>query len=236
MINNAIIYFRINSYSIALLITELFRGDLRDRINETIERLSEAKLTQYNIHFISTEISTDYVKLIKDKDPYFVDTIFADDIDEFITKGKKLAEPRIKDLAGFINNLGNIGVYSLNKTLYYMYADNLEKNNKKLFKDKFESWEHGPVNPYVHYLAKHSYHELINSDNVFQKDSSDMHLMIKAKGSYDQYGEYFEENRFVLDTNPTHRDNTPWKRAFVKGENRKITDDDIIKYHKNEHI
>lgn len=84
----------------------------------------------------------------------------------------------------FISNL-EITPKKLQKLCYYAYVWYLTFNNQELFCNKFEAWEHGPVDPSLYNRFKHYKYRVID-----QKFNVDLNEDIKEFLSFiiDKYG------------------------------------------------
>jgi len=120
------------------------------------------------------------------------------------------------------------------KILYYAYAIYLikyndeynENNMNKLFNDKIEAWEHGPVIREVYDYLKYYGHSgdilrFINNEGL--SDTKTENFINKILTVYGQYSGYELEKM-------THNEE-PWKFAFMQNKNEEITDKSIFDYY-----
>lgn len=95
----------------------------------------------------------------------------------------------------------------LQKLLYYAQSMSLAFNNIKLFDDKFEAWQHGPVLPIVYneYKSNKS-NEIIYTGDIVELDDKTKEILITT---YDYFGKH---SAWGL-RNLTHTER-PWMNAY----------------------
>ena len=121
------------------------------------------------------------------------------------------------------------------KLVYIAYGWVLALKDQKLFDEPIQAWTHGPVIPSIYHEFKHFRSEPISERAaVFDMDSFDF--------SEPRVPASDDEINFILDTvwssykrfsgsalrQKTHEPDTPWSRAYVKGQmDTELKDDDI---------
>ena len=127
-------------------------------------------------------------------------------------------------------NNDNIEVYEglthlkLEKLLYFAQGISLSKNNKVLFCDEIEAWEHGPVVRKVFKtFSNKGRDEITLADapksaeviNKIENDSETREILIMT---YDNFAIY---TAWQL-RNITHEKGSPWYQTFEPNKNKKI--------------
>ena len=122
--------------------------------------------------------------------------------DEFET-----TSPNIEDVASYIlKKTGDISTFLLQKLLYYSQAWSLAWYNKPLFRQQFEAWINGPVNPQIFHHFQGRFvapKNWIKSSHQLSKDEK--HLIDNV---IEVYGS--EDPEWV--SSLTHSED-PWKNA-----------------------
>lgn len=124
------------------------------------------------------------------------------------------------------------------KLLYYAYSLYLVKYNdsykegqmKKLFEDKIEAWEHGPVirNVYDYIKKVAMSNQLVAcSEKVNLSDKKTENFIDKILMVYGQFSGYELELM-------THAEQ-PWKEAMNIARNSQISDETIYRYYSNKY-
>ncbi|MBW3349711.1 Panacea domain-containing protein [Limosilactobacillus reuteri] len=142
-------------------------------------------------------------------------------------------------MAGYLKTQFNLHAFPLQKVLYYSYADYLESKGHRLFSASFQAFDHGPVDRKVWRKAQDNLKELQEKNYDFiQKAALNPSIKEFIDNSVKKYANFFDSGqRFEnSDQNPTHNNGTPWNRAYSKGRNTLLSDDDIKKYHYLEQI
>lgn len=118
----------------------------------------------------------------------------------------------------------------LQKLLYFIYRDYLKQTDDSLFSERFEVWRYGPVLPSVYHEFKQFGSEVITG---YSKDSKgDSYSVTEPPGSIltavvdDNWNRYKNVNGIYL-SNITHRQDTPWRKAYQQGEPF-LRDEDIL--------
>lgn len=199
------------------------------------------------MHTITTETNKweDVVKT----DPFFEKVELINIKSEFIKHLTEDENITAFDVANYIVSKRKCTHTRLEKLLYFCYADYLCKYKDKLFNDNIYAFKYGPViesiyerykrqeslidnngNEYIDTIP-HQYKNpirsrIMNCRNGIQKIKSIDDTLSKYK--------YYNTNNLIL---LTHKDKTPWA---INGRGtepyRKISDEDILKYHQFEEI
>ena len=73
----------------------------------------------------------------------------------------------IEDVSNYFLSISPMSNKKLQKICYYSYSWYLNMYKKELFKNNFEAWRHGPVNPTLYKKYKsYGYRDIIEYDNV----------------------------------------------------------------------
>ena len=130
------------------------------------------------------------------------------------------------------------------KLVYIAYGWFFYFIDKKLFTEKIEAWEHGPVIPSIYHSFKHfGFSQITDYFYDYKVNENIGYLTEEFKPSIDYnnenlvkvlkwvWGVYKNLTAIEL-RNMTHQEGTPWHLAYSKG--RKFIDDKSIKeYFKN---
>lgn len=128
----------------------------------------------------------------------------------------------------------------LQKLLYFSYGIYLAQNNvststleKSLFKNNFEAWVHGPVDPTIYSLYKNNGINLLSIEKV-ETFSFDLEIINALNKTMEMYGEYSADEL----ENITH-DHISWKNArkglsSIEASNNLLSDEDIFIAFRNE--
>lgn len=212
-------------------------------------RKSNAKYDKYYsiaMHTITTptEKWDDVVKT----DPFFEKVKLINSKSEFIRHLTEDEEITALDVANYIVSKRKCTHTRLEKLLYFCYADYLCKYKEKLFNDNIYAFKYGPVveSIYEKYKRQDSLIDDVNNyiDSIPNQYKNPIRSRIlncrdgiqKIKSIDDTLAKYKYYNTNYL-INLTHKDKTPWA-INGKGEEpyQKISDEDIIKYHRYEEI
>lgn len=95
----------------------------------------------------------------------------------------------------------------LQKLLYYAQSMSLAFNNVKLFEDKFEPWQHGPVLPIVYdEYKKNKSNGIVYEEDVLNLDDKTKDILVTTY-------EYFGKHSAWGLRNLTHTED-PWINAY----------------------
>lgn len=208
--------------------------ELKDVLVSLKNKISYYDISNYATHILNLDKSINE-KTLKEYDPYFENVTFFDSIELFIKEIKYCSTINAVDVASHLlmSSDQKLRPFKLIKTVYYIYADLLEKNNKEPFASTLEAWDYGPVDPDV-YHAYYQDDKLDGYDSLMPKINNDQDLTLLKE--IDKLASKYRNNFDNIGKNPTHREGTPWKRVFKPVSNAKITNDSIIKYHHLEKI
>ena len=186
-------------------------------------------------HMIKTEKDT--FKSVVDKDPFFENVHVIDDIDDFVNlilQDRKLTG---LDVAKYIACKCKCTHLKLEKLTYLCYCDYLCKYNKKLFEDYIFAYTYGPiVSSVFNKCSKYKNREIkmreelempFRSRITFAEDG--INKIFSIDETLKKYSYLSASGLVTL----THKECTPWDVTKNKTE---ITDEVILKFHKNEVI
>ena len=121
----------------------------------------------------------------------------------------------------------------LQKLLYFSYGiylaqnnENCNKLNNSLFKNKFEAWVHGPVDPKIYSLYKNNGINLLYLENI-ETTSFNQHIMNALNKTMELYNQYSADELENISHNQA-----PWKNARknlmpMESSNNLLSDVDI---------
>lgn len=196
-----------------------------------LANIPEPLSSLFSTHVLKTDVKS--FKSVQKMDPYFELVTEINSLDDFIEKLRNASELTSVDVASYIEHTYNLGIFPLEKTLYYVYSDLLLKFNKSPFVANFVAYKKGPVDTESYSLYK-SGDILYNDVEFHQKLSvlSNSNVYLKSiKDIVKTYSELFSNAWDNEEKNLTHRPGTPWSRAHLRGYYAPTIDDDIIKYH-----
>lgn len=204
---------------------------------ELIDMTSDTEKALYTVHTLKTDDST--FESVKKLDPYFKQAEQVKDINEFIKIIDSNLNLTALDVAGYIEQrVPEIGNFALQKTLYYIYADFLERFGTSLFTSHFKVFDHGPVDTEVYQVKKY-FKDQLKQSNAFELKvpflSKSEEIIKLVDEDITKYSDYYDRvwKKYKgknSDYNLTHQKGTPWDRAYQRGQNSQILDSDIIKY------
>lgn len=239
----------IDGTRIALDITEkyLLNGKEIAKIIQSIKQNCDQDVP-LSTHLIETE-SNSWVS-VKKYDPFFEDVVCVDSIQEFCGKIKSGRSLIGLDVANYILSKTKCTHLSLEKLVYFAYADYLCEYAERLFEDRIYAFTHGPVVESVYETYKRNKAQYISSlevsaDSAAQpqvKELPAMSRILFAKNgakklmSIDQtiqrYGKYTARTLVGL----THRKGSPWSMVDSSSAYQIIPDNLIKKFHFIEQI
>ena len=199
-------------------------------------------------HMIETE--SDSWTSVREYDPFFEEVVCTKSIDEFSNKIKKGRVLSGLDVATYILTKIKCTHLSLEKIVYFAYADYLCGYSDRLFEDKIYAFAHGPVVESVYETYKRSGYQYI--EPMRQECDSSLRTKVKempAKSrilfaqngseklrSIDQtikiYGNYTAKELVEL----THRKGSPWSKVDSTKSYQIISDELIKSYHYIERV
>ncbi len=142
------------------------------------------------------------------------------------------------NIANYMLSKKMLSPKQVQKILYYAYSIYLIKYNNeydensmnRLFDDKIEAWEHGPVIRSVYEQLRpygYSYDRIRLIGSRHLSDTKTENFINKILMVYGQYSGYELEKM-------THNE-APWNLAMAKGRNVVISDSDIYTYFSNKY-
>lgn len=187
-------------------------------------------------------------KSVIERDLYFENVEVIKNVSEFckiVVKDKNLVGT---DIAKYIISKIECTQLKLQKLVYFCYADYLCYINKKMFKDRIIAYQYGPIIESVleHYRC-YGYKPINEGKSIKVELKDEMpavsrirfaengnEIMQSISETLKKYGELKASELVDL----THRENTPWKitRELFDNKRVEISDETILKYHKNEEI
>lgn len=197
-------------------------------------------------HFIGTK--SDTWESVKEYDPYFDGVVCIDSVADFSEKIKKSRVLSGLNVATYILSKLKCTHLSLEKLVYFAYADYLCSYSDRLFEDKIYAFQHGPVIASVYEVYKRSGYEYVEpfpgSGDIRDEELSTTigEMPIRSRilfakngadkvGSIDRtikrYGGYTARELVSL----THREGSPWSRVDSSKPYQIISDELIMKYH-----
>ncbi|SYW16184.1 Panacea domain-containing protein [Oenococcus oeni] len=206
---------------------------LRDKIENVLHSFEN----EYTFHIRSTSNSEQH---FWQKDSYFQNVKILENMEDFVGMLKANSEINILDVASYFRSrYHDAGIFSLEKILYFVYADSLKHNNGlRLFKAKFEAWEHGPIDRSLYKAYEEKKSSIQNDTSIWVKNpESASQIVRQIEKTNSDYEMLFDRMKYDDDaSNPTHRENTPWSITWKngRGRNQVIQDETILNFHNNE--
>lgn len=193
-------------------------------------------------HFISTEsVSWESVSTY---DPFFKGVKLIDTVEDFATTIEKSRHLSGMDVANYILSKLRCTHLSLEKLVYFAYADYLCSFSEPLFQDRIYAFRHGPIIESVYEIYKRSGYqdvephyqqdELIEckkdempfkSRILFARDGEEKLCSIDK--TIEKYGSYTARQLVDL----THKSGSPWSMVDSTQPYQLISDDIIKNYH-----
>lgn len=194
-------------------------------------------------HLIETE--SDSWASVAEYDPFFEDVECAKSVSEFSEKIKKDRVLTGLDVAAYILSKIKCTHLSLEKLVYFAYADYLCEYSKRLFEDRIYAFTHGPVVGSVYETYKRSGSQYVKplefgidsdvqtgvkelparSRILFAKDGTEKLLSIDK--TIEEYGKYAAGA--LVDF--THRTGSPWSHVDSSKAYQVISDELILAHH-----
>ena len=153
---------------------------------------------------------------------------------------KKDSQITALDVSKFLLSLKSMTNLKLQKMIYLVYAEYLEKTGKKLFKDDIIAFKYGPVVPSVYEYYKDNGRNNIQVDKDeeifaqeitlpmvlarFLQSLDEKNVIDSIQRTFEKYGKLTASELVAI----THRKGTPWDHTNI---NDIITDENILKYH-----
>ena len=215
---------------------------IEDFFSKCEEKLNNS---DFGIHKLSTD-SLSWESVVQ-KDSFFKDIIIAEDSEAFINCVQEDEEITALDIAKYVIAYFPMTHLKLQKILYLIYADYLEKYGVSLFKENIVAYRYGPVIEEVYKMyKKHGATRINDVDGpkfklaelsfppvlmkiISYKDSSQ--LLNSISLTLERYLSLSAKELVDL----THVDGGPWDRIYKPKHNMIIDDETIEKYHKLEY-
>ena len=153
---------------------------------------------------------------------------------------KKDSQITAQDVSKFLLSLKSMTNLKLQKMIYLVYAEYLDKTGKKLFKDDIIAFKYGPVVPSVYEYYKDNGRNNIQVDKDeeifaqeitlpmvlarFLQSLDEKNVIDSIQSTFEKYGQLTASELVAI----THRKGTPWDHTNI---NDIITDENILKYH-----
>ncbi len=229
---------------VALDITEgsLLNGEAIAEIIKEIKQ-SCGKDVPLSTHLIGTE--SDSWESVMEYDPFFEDVVCTKAVTDFTEKISKSRVLSGLDVANYILSKIRCTHLSLEKLVYFAYADYLCEHSERLFEDQIYAFTHGPVVDSVYRAFKRSGSQYVKplefgvdsdvrvgvkelparSRILFAKDGVEKLLSIDK--TIEKYGKYAAGSLVEL----THRPGSPWSHTDRSKAYQTISDELIIEHH-----
>ncbi|CEI81322.1 hypothetical protein BN997_01140 [Oceanobacillus oncorhynchi] len=150
----------------------------------------------------------------------------------FLSEGRNMHRTDINTVANFFLSLGDKTMThkKLQKLCYYSYSWGKVFFDESIFKNKFQAWVHGPVDPVLYGLYKENRWHPIQQQSA--PEINDEELVELLQEVYDSYGHLSGDQLEAL----THEE-LPWKEARAGLQpyepSRKLIDEvTIMNYYK----
>ncbi len=194
-------------------------------------------------HLLETE--TDMWSSVAEYDPFFADVVCVKSVAEFSEKIKKSRVLSGLDVATYILSKVKCTHLSLEKLVYFAYADYLCDKSARLFEDTIYAFVRGPVIASVYETYKRSGDRYVEPlehgyDGAIQTDVNEMpaksRILFAKNGpeklrsidrTIETYGKYTAGELVAR----THRDGSPWSKVDSSKAYQIIPDELIMKYH-----
>lgn len=216
----------------------------KDYIDSFFKKIEEkCGPVQLGIHKLSTQDKS--WNSVVEKDSFFKDIAISSDMESFISALSADRKLKAYDIAKFILTVLPTSHLKLQKLLYYVYAEFLQKKDKRLFYEDIVAFKYGPVVEDVFYKyrihgsSKIGYKEdetfILKAQDIaltpsFMKIASSEHGLDAIEIIADVLERYKEASAGEL-VDKTHRVGGPWETVYVEGKNCVISDDLIKKKH-----
>ena len=223
---------------VALDITEdrLLNSEAIAKIIQDIKQ-SCGKDVPLSTHLIETE--SDSWASVAEYDPFFEEVVCSKSVQEFSEKIKTGRVLKGLDVATYILSKIKCTHLSLEKLVYFSYADYLCKYSERLFEDQIYAFTHGPVVESVYETYKRSGTQYVKSLDVqtgvkelparsrilFAKDGAEKLCSIDE--TIQRYGKYSAGALVEL----THRPGSPWAHVDSSKPYQVISDELISAHH-----
>lgn len=132
-------------------------------------------------------------------------------------------------LRAFNENI-DITPMKLQKLVYFIYRDYIQRTGKKLFWEEFEAWKYGPVIPNIYYTFKHLGANAVKS---YIKESDGKTVLIadeentpELKSVINNVWNNCKSYSGIYLCSLTHKEGGAWRRAWLD-KKRHLSDEEI---------
>ncbi len=127
----------------------------------------------------------------------------------------------------------NLTAMQIIKLVYFGYAWYLALQGEKLFDEKIEAWQYGPVIPSLYHEFKKNGSNPITNDTFAQQkevlrqsdfiEEYEEETLGILSGVWDMYG-----NANAIELSEITHNNIAWRNAYTTGKNNALSDKDIF--------
>ncbi|WP_461227236.1 Panacea domain-containing protein [Lacticaseibacillus suihuaensis] len=191
----------------------------------------ESERSSLSFQYIPTD-SSSYESVVA-YNSYFNQFQVTDDLSEFIENLHAVQTPDAVDVACYLDRQYHFTSFTLQKLLYYTYAEYLVKYRTQPFRASFVAFDNGPVDRDVYRMRKYE-RDSMSSNFAFEEKflgtKRGVMLLEVMDRVLESYADQFREMG-LEEANLTHGQGTPWSVAYASGQNTPITDDVILTHH-----
>lgn len=222
-----------------------------ERIRSIIDDIKSScdKDVPLSTHFIETDSIS--WQSVKDYDSFFEGVENVKTVTEFAQKVKSGRTLRGLDVANYILSKVKCTHLSLEKLVYFAYADYLCSYSEKLFEDKIYAFTHGPVIDSVYDTYRRSGYDYVRPVSDIHNEQSFHHSVkeLPAKSrilfaingvqklqSIDRTLEKYKNFSAIELVELTHRQGAPWSYVDSSKPYQTISDDLIRTFHYMESV
>jgi len=232
---------------VALDITEasLLNSESISKIIQSIQKRC-GKDVPLSSHLIETK--SDTWASVAEYDPFFENVVCTKSAEDFSSKIKKSRVLSGIDVARYILTKIKCTHLSVQKLVYFSYADYLCTRSKRLFEDQIYAFRHGPIVESVYKTYKGSGYQYLNeleldTDRDVQTEVTELparsRILFAEDGveklqsinqTIEKYGRYSARELVEI----THRSGSPWSHTDSSKIYQIITDEVIMAHHRAE--
>ena len=244
-----------SSYSKGTRIAHDYAIETEKTTQEVTDYLKDRVKKIYNECGIDVSVSTHLIhtgdkswESVSNYDGFFKGVEEIKDLDEFISTINKDRELKGTDIAKYILTKKECTHLKLQKLVYFCYAEYLTTHDK-LFEDTIYAFRYGPVVESVYEKYKFFGSEKIanedNEQNICIKSSLELPARSRITFAKNGLSKWYVVDEVLKKygdltagelVNLTHKKNTPWYVSPKEENYSEISDENILKYHKNETI
>lgn len=134
------------------------------------------------------------------------------------------------------NGCKDLTVMKLIKLTYFAYAWVLALYDRKIFSERIEAWQHGPVIPSLYHEFKRFGQNPITSFSIYSDNPEQNKLEYPMIDEEDEdlfkillvVWENYKDRDAIELSKITHENGSPWHNVYACGENKPL-DDNLIK-------